>query len=110
MQSQQLDTVIQIERRTVTRGSSGGQVSTWAPHAALWAQRTDLSGTERRLTSQGGEAAVARTEFLVRERDDLTTTMRVVHKGLNFNIQHIKPLTSARGWMVLTCETGANDG
>lgn len=110
MQSQQLDTRIAIDRVTIGKGSSGGKTKTWALHVEVWAQRTDYSGNERRATSAGGEVAVARVEFLVRQRDDLDETMRVRHKGKIFNIQHVKPLATQRGWMVLTCDTGANNG
>lgn len=110
MNSQQLDTRIAIDRVTIGKGSSGGKTKAWALHAEVWARRTDYSGTERRATSSGGEVAVARVEFLIRLRDDLDETMRVRHKGKFFNIQHVKPLVNDRGWMVLTCDTGANDG
>ena len=111
MQSQQLDTRIEIDRLTVTNGASGGVLKDWALHANPFAKRTDLSGNERNASAAaGGKVAVARTEFLIRERGDLDTTMRVRHKGGVFNIQHIKPLANYRGWMVLTCDTGLNDG
>lgn len=83
---------------------------TWVLHTTIWAKRMDYSGAERRASSAGGEVAVARVEFLIRLRDDLLETMRVHHKGKIFDIQHIKPLANARGWMVLTCGTGVNDG
>lgn len=110
MHSQQLDTRIEIDRCTVAKGTSGGMQKSWALQATLWAQRRDMAGTERRASSAGGEVAIARTEFLIRERTGLDTTMRVRHRGQVFNIQHIKSLADYRGWMVLTCDTGANDG
>ena len=111
MNSQDLDTRIAIDRVTVGKGSSGGKTKTWDHHVDLWAMRTDFSGNERRATTAaGGEVAVARVEFLVRLRDDLDETMRVRHKGKIFNIQHVKPLVAQPGWMVLTCDTGVNDG
>lgn len=110
MQSQQLDTVIQVEALTVTRGASGGMQKQWAVHAEPYAQRRDLSGNERAASSAGGEVAVARVEFILRERDGITEQMRVRHKGKLFGITHVKPLADYRGWMVLTCDTGRKDG
>lgn len=110
MQSQQLDTRITIEAVNITRGASGGVVKSWALHAEPWAQRRDLSGNERSASSAGGQVAVARVEFVLRERADLNEKMRVRHKGKVHNITHIKPLADYRGWMVLTCDTGVNDG
>ena len=110
MNSQDLDTRINIDSLQVAKGTSGGMQKSWVLHATVWAKRMDYSGAERKVSSAGGEVAVARVEFLVRLRDDLDETMRVRHKGKIFNIQHVKPLATQRGWMVLTCDTGANNG
>lgn len=68
MQSQQLDTRIQVEAVNITRGASGGVQKDWTPHSQPWAQRRDLSGNERAASSAGGQVAVARVEFVLRER------------------------------------------
>lgn len=101
---------VTIESLQVAKGTSGGMQKAWVLHTTVWAKRMDYSGAERKASSAGGEVAVARVEFLIRLRDDLLETMRVRHKGKVFDIQHIKPLANARGWMVLTCDTGVNDG
>lgn len=101
---------ISIDSLQVAKGASGGMQKAWVLHATVWAKRMDYSGAERKASSAGGEVAVSRVEFLIRLRDDLLETMRVRHKGKVFDIQHIKPLANARGWMVLTCDTGVNDG
>lgn len=110
MNSQQLDTRIDIDRVTITKGGSGGMAKAWAPHAQVWARRLDYAGTERQASSAGGVVATARVEFVLRLRSDLDETMRVRHQGKVYNIQHIKPLANDRGWTVLTCDTGVNDG
>ena len=101
---------ITIDSLQVAKGTSGGMQKAWVLHTTVWAKRMDYSGAERRASSAGGEVAVARVEFLIRVRDDLLETMRVRHRGKAFNIRHIKPLANARGWMVLTCDMGMNDG
>lgn len=110
MNSQDLDTRINIDSLQVVKGTSGGLQKAWVLHTTVWAKRTDYSGTERKASNAGGEVAVARVEFLMRLRDDLVETMRVRHKGKVFDIQHVKPLANSRGWMVLTCDTGVNNG
>lgn len=110
MHSQQLDARIQIQLPTVTKGASGGMKNTWAEHVTCWAQRRDQSGNERGAAAAGGVVAVARVEFVIRVRDGITEQMRVVHKGRFHNIQHVKPLADYPGWMILTCDTGVNDG
>lgn len=111
MQSQQLDRRIRIEKPTITKGGSGGIVKQWDLVVTVFAQKRAMSGNERGATVQaGGKAAVARDEFLIRARDGIDETMRVVSKGKFHNIQHVKPLADYPGWMVLTCDTGLNDG
>ncbi|MDA8522313.1 head-tail adaptor protein [Acidovorax sp. NCPPB 4044] len=84
--------------------------TTWAEHLSCWAQRRDHGGAERAATAAGGVVAVARVEFVVRLRDGITEKMRVLHKARYHNIQHVKPLADYPGWMVLTTDTGVNDG
>ncbi len=110
MHSLQLDARILIEAPTVTRGSSGGIKTTWAEHLTCWAQRRDQSGLERAAASAGGAITVARVEFVLRVREGINEQMRVIHRARHHNIQHVKPLADHPGWMVLTCDTGANDG
>lgn len=111
MHSLQLDTRIRIEARTTTKGASGGIKSTWTLHLECWAQRRDMSGNERGASSAaGGQVAVARVEFVLRARDGLTAQMRVLHKGQILDITHVKPLADYPGWMILTCDTGLNNG
>lgn len=111
MHSLQLDTRIRIEVRTTAKGASGGIKSTWALHLECYAQRRDMSGNERSASAAaGGQVAVARVEFVLRARDGITAQMRVVHKGQLLNITHVKPLADYPGWMILTCDTGLNDG
>ncbi|WP_313074460.1 head-tail adaptor protein [Melaminivora sp.] len=102
---------IRIEERTVTRGASGGIKTAWATYWQCWAQRRDMSGSERSASSAaGGQVAVARVEFLLRERAGISTQMRVVDGTQLLGITHVKPLADYPGWMVLTCDTGLNDG
>lgn len=111
MHSLQLDTRIEIESRTVGKGTSGGIVTAWLPRLDCFAQRRDMSGSERQASSAaGGQVAVARVEFVLRRRDTITAGMRVRHRGQVHNIAHVKPLADYPGWMVLTCDTGVNDG
>ena len=53
---------------------------------------------------------MARVEFVLRARDGLTAQMRVLHKGQILDITHVKPLADYPGWMILTCDTGLNNG
>ncbi|WP_194720818.1 phage head closure protein [Noviherbaspirillum malthae] len=104
---------IDVEQLVQTRGASGGRQEAWSIVAGM--ARTpafvnELNGNERRATSHGGEVGEARAEIFIRYRDGLDSTMRVVYDGRYFNIRHIKPLQGRRKWLLLTCDTGVNDG
>ncbi|MFC7515092.1 phage head closure protein [Herbaspirillum sp. GCM10030257] len=102
---------ITIQQPAVSRGSRGGAVDTWMDWKKdIWAKVTPLSGTERRGTEHGGEVAEARTEFIIRYRPGVDETMRVLYKGKFYNIKHVKDLNDDHDILVLTCDTGANDG
>jgi hypothetical protein len=54
--------------------------------------------------------AVARTEFTIRWMPGIDATMRVLHEGECHNIQHVNNFAGRRESLILTCETGVNDG
>lgn len=102
---------IDIERPVTTKGSQGGQVTNWEVFLPrIWAGITNLSGNERRSTSSGGEVPEARTEFRIRYRPGLETTMRILYNGKKYNIKHIKDFEEEHNWLILTADTGVNDG
>lgn len=102
---------IDIEAPTFTKGTSGGIKTAWAPVASqVWATRTSKSGFERAGTSAGGEVAVAREEFFLYWRPGITAEMRVVLNGQIFNIKHVNPVVDRRRALLLTCESGLNNG
>lgn len=102
---------ITLERPEQVKGRGGGVVRNWVLVVdSLPAARTDFSGNEKPATAQaGGQVAVARTEFLIRWMPGVDATMRILHEGQIHNIRHIKPL-GRRESLVLTCDTGGNDG
>ncbi|RJF99018.1 phage head closure protein [Noviherbaspirillum saxi] len=101
---------ITIQQPTVGRGTSGGRTTAWAEWKKVWAKVTPLSGNERRSTDHGGEKSEARTEFIIRYRLGITEEMRIQYKGKNYNIKHVKDVNDEHDIMVLTCDTGMNDG
>ncbi|MDB5884237.1 MAG: hypothetical protein JWR74_408 [Polaromonas sp.] len=112
MHSQQLDKSIQIQQCQVSKGVSGGIVKAWIPFLpSVYAAVRHLSGNERQATSAGGgQVAQARAEFTIRSRPGVTEEMRVLHRSKTYNITHVNPFNERGAWMLLTCETGVNDG
>lgn len=50
------------------------------------------------------------SEIVMRYRDDMRPSMRVVHSGANYNIRAILPDPTQRAFVTVLCETGLNDG
>lgn len=105
-----LDQPITLQASTVSKGSSGGIVKAWADVAKCWASVRHLSGNERQSSSAGGQVAEARTEITIHWRPGVTAQMRVLHRGMAYNIRHVNDLMARRECLILTCDTGVNDG
>lgn len=105
-----LDRRITLESLSQTKDAEGGMVDSWPAVATVWAKVAHLSGNERRATSHGGQAAEARTEFTIRYRSGLNAKMRVSYSGKIYNIRHLNDFAEEHRFVVLTCDTGVNDG
>jgi head-tail adaptor len=105
-----LNTPIVIESLTITPDDFGGMVNTWTLFANTWARVMHLSGNEKKLTAYGGQAPEARTEFQIRDLPGLITLHRIVCDGKIYNIKHINPYNEEHHFMIITCDTGMNDG
>lgn len=101
---------ITLQALTVTKGASGGQVKGWSEVAQVWAAVRNLSGNERQVSSAGGQVAEARTEITIRYRSGVTEQMRVLYGPKIYNIRHINDFMARHESLLLTCDTGVNDG
>lgn len=112
MQAGKLTERITIERPAITRDASGGQQRAWEVVAEnIAASRRDFSGSEKPATAQaGGEVATARVEFTIHWRPDIDDTMRVRHGSQLCNIRHVNNFAGRRQSLILTCDTGGDDG
>lgn len=112
MQTGKFNERITIEQLTVIKGTSGGMQKTWAPFATnIAASRRDFGGNEKPASSAaGGEVALARTEFTVHWMPGVEATMRVLHDGALHNIRHVNNFAGRRQSLILTCDTGVNNG
>jgi len=110
MQAGKLDQRVTLQGVSITRGTSGGVVKEWADIATVWAAVRNLSGNERQASSAGGHVAEARTEITIRYRQDITAQARVLYRGAVYNIRHVNNLMARNETLILTCDTGVNDG
>ena len=104
---------IVFEKLTQTK-VRGGMVDVWSVDFAMsaaiknWPPRT--SQDENALTSVGGVVAVARTEFTTSYAARVTHTHRILFKGKIYNITHLNNFNQQNIDLVITCDTGRNDG
>lgn len=112
MQAGKLNERITIQRLEQTQGRSGGIVRLWRDFVVKRpASRRDFNGSEKpAASSAGGEVATARTEFTLRWMPGVDATMRVIHDGQFHNIRHVNNFAGRRESLILTCDTGVNDG
>lgn len=87
-----------------------GLATNWIDFATVWAAPKNYSGEERNVVKLGGQVAVARTEFMIRYRSGVDHTMRVVFNGAMHNIRHVNDVNDEHRILILTCDTGLNDG
>lgn len=68
-------------------------------HISIWAEVRFLRGRN----FYAAKAANVKTdvEFIIRHREDLDETMRVVHGGKDYEIEGITPLDNNRGYMMI---------
>lgn len=106
-----LSTRALIEVPTITKGASGGIQKTWSSLGAMWCQVRHHSGMERRATKAGGGVvAVESTEFVTWWRHDITPQARIKLAGVVYDILHINNVDQANTYIIITAQTGVNNG
>lgn len=104
---------IVIEALTQTKDAQGGMVDAWSTDYTLWAQVRNLPAkpqSEHMLTAHGGQVSDPRTEFTVRYNAGITAKHRISYAGKKYNIRHVNDYNAGHHFMILTCDTGLNDG
>lgn len=105
------DKRISIQKNTPAKGASGGMKDSWSSWLSnISASIRNRSGNERRATSHGGEVAEERVEFELDYRPGVTAAMRVVYSGAYYNIRHVNNINEGNHTLLLTCDTGVNNG
>lgn len=89
---------IKIESSQVTSNSLGEQVQTWTEVATVWAQKQAL--TVKDVKRQQGQSAQAEARFLIRHRDGLNSTMRVVYRNEVYYITGIDDYADRQGLLL----------
>lgn len=102
---------ITIQRIVATRDTTTGeQINTWTDYAPNSpAHVLPISGRE--LIASNTEHSEIRARIEMRYRNDLDHTMRILFRGMIYNIHAILPDNdTGLRWITLMCTEGLNDG
>lgn len=72
------------EQRIAQDPNTGEMLTTWVTIARPWAEIVPLSARE--FIAAGAEQSEVRARITVRYRQEINASMRVVHRGLAYNI------------------------
>jgi SPP1 family predicted phage head-tail adaptor len=97
-----------IERKTETQSSTGAPIETWSTFATVWANMMPLSGKEF-LRAEQLQSSIQAT-CVIRWLDGVVPTMRVVFKGLKYNISAILADPRFARHLTLMLEQGLSQG
>ncbi|WP_379921729.1 phage head closure protein [Erythrobacter sp. R86502] len=89
---------VRIETPQTTSNAFGEQVKTWSTVANVWAQKQTL--TVKDVNRQQGLSAQAEARFLIRYRDGLNSTMRLVYRNEVFHITGIDDYSDSQGLLL----------
>ena len=81
---------IEIQVYSDTENEVGEMTKDWATYINLWAEKKQLRGSNTYEDNKEGIEYTYR--FKVRYREDLNESMRIVHKGIIYDIKHINPI------------------
>jgi SPP1 family predicted phage head-tail adaptor len=107
MQAGRLSERITIQQKTVSRDAFGAEVITWSDVATVWAEANPIAGREYVALRQAQSDISLR--FRLRYLAGITTAMRVLWEGKNWNIVEAINVGARRVELELLCTGDAGD-
>jgi SPP1 family predicted phage head-tail adaptor len=81
---------VQLQAQTVTQNPETGEMETvWATIAEPWAEIVPMSGRE--FLAASAEQSEVRGRIVIRYREDVDATMRVLYRGKYYAIHAVLP-------------------
>lgn len=94
-----LNRSIAIYSPTVVRSPTGAEKSTFAKLATTWAARTTFSAKD--ATRAAGMEQSAEAKFVIRYRQDITTSMQVECDGQRYTVEAVDVMGNREGLALL---------
>lgn len=95
-----LDRRVEIQNYTTAKDEWNYDISTWATLATVWAARADRSSGE--VNELMKTVQLNRTEWTMRYRSDVDTTMRIDYDGIYYYIVGIVQIGRKEGLLLIT--------
>lgn len=103
-------TFIEIQKKLITDDGSGGREGEWVRFATSFASPRWVKGNEQTTSSDGDRVAAVETWLLkINFINGITTDMRVVWDGRNYNIRSAADREQKRRHITLEIEAGVAD-
>lgn len=103
--------LISIEKLVPGKDAVNQPIEVWTLHKQRWARPLGNTGMATiRSAEQGVQVAPGKYSWRCNFHLDSTEAMRVVYKGMIFDIKEIRHDLHRRQWTDLVCETGGNRG
>lgn len=103
-------TFIEIQQEKTTDDGSGGRIVEWVRFCTSFASPRWVKGNEQTKSSDGDRVAAVETWLLkINFIDGITTDMRVVWNGRNYNIRSAADREQKRRHIILEIEAGVAD-
>lgn len=101
---------ITFQEAALTADGGGGSTKAWADLAStptVWAFPKARSGKE--MFDSERETATSFVNFTIRNRSDLNETMRIVWRGVNYNIRDIPAASPQDMYLTIVAEGGVSN-
>ena len=102
-----LDRIVELQSRTVTRDSFGGEIESWSEIDKVWAAVNQTGVSENFQNDASRKVALRNSTIRIRWRGDVQETSRVVFDGFPWDIKGIAELGRRRE-LELICQTDVN--
>ena len=100
---------VRIEEKSVTRDASiGSEIVSWALVATIWAKYDPLRGQEFFSAKQNQSSTL--TRFRMHYRSDITKEMRIVFRGLCYEIDSVIDVGGRRTELEVMTTEGLTNG
>ncbi|TAA12475.1 head-tail adaptor protein [Pseudoxanthomonas winnipegensis] len=107
----ELNRRITIQARGTGTDDAGQPLDTWTDLHVLWANIRGQTGMGSITGLQDNvPASIERYSFRIRFREGITDAMRVLYKGVAFDIRQVRMDFDRREWTDLVCEQGGTNG